>query len=277
MFVPGTDYKVFNVSNALVQLAKVQAGPNFELQFAAAQDAVLDRMDAEIEKLEDVKLQDGATALLDLQVNSLQREVDRVREYHDRTKSNGINVGTLTTQLADARALADPGTVAEFDAKVAEAINTLNKIQTRFPEPYGINDRLRAARNDALGTLEALNHNNFATAQDIADVQAALDAVSTSFTTPSSILTQNQTAAFNLLDNNDARIAEINAEIASIKNTGKSEQLEKIEDTRQHFGNILTILSLAFEGSQNIANFVADSTLLRQTEAQPGTVLSLFA
>ena len=277
MFIPGTDYQVASVGNALVQLSRLAAGPAFELQFHATQNAVLDRMDKEIGALQAIKVQDGLTAHLDLQVSALQREIDRVEDYHGRIKSNGINVDTLTGLLNELNGLADPSTVAAFDAKLADAIATLNKIHTRFPEPFGVNDGLRGARDAALTTLQSLNHNNFATPQDITDVQATLSAVSTSFTTPRSVLTQNQTAAFNLLDDNADRIDDINANIADIKGSAQTEQSDKIEDTRQHFGNILTILSLAFEGSQAITAFVADNTVLRPTKPEPGTILSLFA
>lgn len=277
MFIPTTNYQSYSVGDALVQLSRLAAGPAFELQFSKTQEAVLDRLDREIETLQAVKLQDGLTAHLDLQISDLQREINRVDDYHSRTKTNGINTDTVTSLLTQLNGLADPSTIAAFDAALAETIDGLNKIHTRFPEPFGIHDGLRSARDAALTTLQALNHNNFATPQDITDVQTALSTLSASFVTPRSVLTQNQTAAFNLLDNNGARITDIQGQIVEIKGTAQTEQLDKIQATRERFSTILTVISLAFEGSQSIANFVADNTILRRTTAEPGTVLSLFA
>ncbi len=276
--IPGlkSSFDTISVAQRIVQASQLSSRPAFELAFFKTQNAVLDRMDAEIAALQEQKATTGATALLETRVTKLERDLIDIKDYEDRTKTNDINVQTVLDQLTDLKALATASTVVEFDALKAEIIDTLNKIETPFFERFGAPDGLRKRKTEALSQLESLVHNNFATQGDIDAVNTILDDITLDFINSKAVTKINRDAAFDLMTNTEERVSDLKSQISQIQIEAQGEQTEKIEEKRERFSNILTAVSLAFEASQNITNFVAQNTVLPQ-EIPPGSVLNLFS
>lgn len=274
--IPGLrSLEAIPLTEALVRASQIAARPAFELRFFNTQEAVLDRLDKKIAEIRNSTDTGSATALLEVELKSLEREAKAIDEYWDRTKTNRINVETIIGQLTDLVALSDPSTVAAFDAKLAETIETIEKLDTPVFEFYGTRDGLRKIKQDALDTLNTLNHNNFATADDISSVQSTLNSISADFSAAVEITRVNEEMAFKLTESLDRQIDDINGTIGSIRLDAQVEKLEKVEKEREHASNVLTALSLAFEASQAITNFVAQNTVYKRQIA-PGSVLNLF-
>ncbi len=268
----------FNTISFGVQFAKTMqagAGPAFELQFFKTQDAVLGRLDEEIAALQAEKNTGGATALLEIQINKLNLDAADLSAYHTRTKSNHITGNDAVKSITDLQALTSPATVAEFDAALATLIGEIEKLDTPLFERFGVADGLRRAKADALADLGAIVTNGFATAPDISAVQTTLTNVSSQLSGALTITKINQDMAFDLSTSTNERISGLKGEISSINLNAQAEQIDEIKATRERFSAILTALSLSFEVSQGLTNFINENTIF-PNEPPPGSVLNLF-
>ncbi len=265
-----------SAATVLVQLAQAAARPNFELQFNIAQNTQLDRLDKEIEAFQDSSFGRGKTALLRIKAARLGRDLEAAKAYKSVVASNRLTVKDLLDQLDELRGLADPATVAEFDAKRSEVLDTLDKLRTATTSRLGAPDGLREVKADGLAAIEAIVHNDFATAQDIQGAQDTIDQVTADLTQSLTIIEINQTIATNLVASADRVLGETDLKIEDIEIAERKRQIDKIQELQKHIATILTSVSLAFEGAQLFADYVAQNTVLPR-EIEPGSVLNLFA
>ena len=269
-------FGIISFAESFAKTAQLRAGPAFELAFSNTQNAVLSRLDVEIEKLQNQDLNTtSATVFLELQLSRLDRDVVDIRAYEARTRANDINIVTVQDQIDTLKTFTSASTVTEFDAEKQTLIELLEKMDTPLFERFGAPDSLRKNKKDAIAELNALVHNNFATQADIDAVTATLDGIYADLSISKSITTINRDMAFRLLSDTETKISEIGTEIEGIELVAASDQLELIKTERQKFTNILTAISLAFEASQNVTNFVLQAVLPQ--EVPPGSVLNLFS
>ena len=266
----------FNFSAAMAQTALLAARPAFELQFFRTQEAILDKLAAEIDNIQNAVNTDGATALINLQIKQLQGELVFINEYKERTDKKVSRIGDTLSGLGDLLTLADPGTVAEFDARLAETIDLMQKTNTPLSERYGVPDRLRNAKLDGLAQLQALAHNNFATQADIDNATAIINDIQADYLASQPIVTSNSNIAFTLQTSANDTITELTRQASNIRTDALNAATDEIQAKQKEFGQALTALSLAFEVSQEFATFIAKSVALPQ-EIEPGSVVSLIA
>jgi len=266
----------FNFGESLAQTAIAAARPAFELQFFRTQEAVLDQLDKEIENVQASFNTKSLTALLDVRIKRLQSDLANITAYKNRADAKAARLTDTRDALAELITLANPATVAEFDAKLAETIALMETTKTPVVEQYGVPDRLRAAKTDGLAQLAALAHNNFATQGDIDAVTATLTAIDTDYTASQSIVDSNVNIAFTLQESTTNTINELSRQSSNIRTEALDEATDKVKAKRDRFGQILTALSLAFEASQEIATFVAKNIAF-EPEIEPGSVLNLFS
>lgn len=270
-----SQFDTISVAQEFARVMQAGAGPAFELQFFRTQDAVLGRLDDEIAELQNAKNTGGATAVLELSLSSINRDLEALTEYRDRTKSNRETGDELLTQITDLIALADSSTVAEFDAALAVLVEDFDKLQTPLFEQFGAPDSLRQAKADALAILTTLNHNNFATAGDVTAVQDALNTIYTDLDGSLDITRINEQSAVKLVTNATSKITDIELKINDIQVAAKTAQVEEIKETRERYAAILTAISLSFEISKDLVGFVNDNAIF-PSEPPPGSVLNLF-
>jgi len=265
-----------STATALVRLSQAAARPNFELQFNIAQNAALERLNKEIEAFQDDDFGRGRTALLRVKASRLERELAEAKDYKAVVTGNRLTVKDTLDQLEALRALADPASVTDFEAKRSEVLETLDKLRTAEASRLGAPDGLRQAKADGLAEIEAIVTNDFATAADIQAAQDAIDGVAATFTRSLSILEVNQVLASNLVKSVDRVLDEARLKIDDITIAERKAQIDKIQALQQRTATILTSVSLAFEAAQYMSDFIAQNTVLPQ-EIEPGSVLNLFA
>ncbi len=270
-----SSFNTISVAQEFARVMQASAGPAFELQFFRTQDAVLGRLDDKIAELQTAQNTSGATALLDLSLSSINRDIGELTEYRDRTKSNRLTGDDILADIVTLVGLADAPTVAEFDAAKAVLIESIGKLQTPLFERYGAADGLRTKKAEALATLEALTHNNFATAGDVIAVQGALNDLSLELDTALSITRINEESAVKLVSSAISKTVDVETKINDIQIEAKSAQVEEIKKTRERFAAILTAISLSFEISKELVNFVNQGAIF-DSEPPPGSVLNLF-
>ena len=267
--------KLFDFGAALVKTAQLSARPTFELRFYNTQNAQLDALERDIEQIYAKTNTDGATALLRTKVSKLQTTLEQIGEFKTRTDARIAKSTLVIDQVNALDSLADSSTVAEFDAKLAEAIDTIQKIEARPYEYFGVNDKVRKHKFDALSRLQALSHNNFATQQDIDDVKAELAVIRGNFLTSNQIANTNASLAYKKYAGTNTRLSNIKGQISSISIDANADAIGKVQERKEYYAQVLSVLSLAFEASQNLTDFVNSAVLPQKTD--PGSVLNLFS
>lgn len=271
----GFQPRLFDFGAALVKTAQLAARPNFELRFHNTQNAQLDALQRDIDAIYANTNSDGATALLRSKVVKLESTLEQIGDFKTRTDARIAKSTLVIEQMNALDALADPSTVADFDAKLAEAIDTIEKIEARTYEYFGVNDKVRKHKFDALSRLQALSHNNFATQQDIDDVTAELATIRGNFLTSNQIANTNASLAYTKYASTNSRLSAINGQIASINNDANADAIGKVQERKEYYSQVLSALSLAFDASQELTNFVNSAVLPKKTD--PGSVLNLFS
>lgn len=259
----------------LVQLSLVAARPAFELDFNIAQNQALARLDAKVQELQEANFGAGKTALLKVKSARLDRELDELVAHKDTVSTNRQSVIDTLARLTELRALADPSTATEFDAKRTEVLDNLDKLLTAKPSRFGAPDGLRTAKTDGTADIGGIVTNNFATAADIQSAQDTIDSLSATLTASFSILELNQDGASSLISGVTRGLTAVNSEIDDIVNAERKAQIDEIEAERDKTAQILTSISLAFEVNQAFASYIAQNTVLKPA-SDPGSVLSLF-
>ncbi len=270
-----TEFNTISIAQEFARVMQAGAGPAFELQFFRTQDAVLGRLDKEIAQLQVAKNTSSATAVLDLSLSSINRDIGELTEYRDRTKSNRQTGDSILEQTVALVGLADSSTVAEFDAAKAALIDDIEKLQTPLFERFGAADGLRKIKTAALDTLNNLTHNNFATAGDVIAVQGTLNDFYAELDTALSITRINEGSSIKLVSSAIDKTVDIETKINDIQITANAEQVAKVKQTRERFAAILTAISLSFEISKELVNFVNQGAIFDR-EPPPGSVLNLF-
>lgn len=263
-------------NQSLVQTFQLAAGPTFELQFFNTQNAVLDKLNEEVTAIQEGINTTGATALLNVQIAKLEDEGTRISAYKDTTDAKSGKIEAASEYITELLTLADPGTVAEFDAKWALLYDTLEKTPSPSYEFYGTNDRLRDTKYAALASMDAHNHNSFATQQDIDDTVALLNSIQADLNTSKAIVDINGDLAFGLQTSNQSKVLEIRSDVLDIELNAQSAATAAIAEKQELYSQILTVFSLAFEASQEFTNFIADNVNFEQ-EPPAGSVVNLFS
>ncbi len=273
---PTNNTIVNSIATSLVRLAQAAARPNFELQFNIAQNVELARLDAKIAEFQESDFGQGKTALLRVKASRLERELEEVKAYSATVKTNRLTVKDLQNQLDELRALADPTTVAEFDSKRAEVLQSLDKLLSATPGRLGAPDGLAATKADGLAAIEAIVTNDFASAADVQAAQDAIDAVRSDLDGSLAIIEINNTLSVNLIKTVDRSLDQAKLKIDDIEIAERKKQIDEIQALRDRTAQILTNISFAFEAAQALTDSLAESTLLPR-EVEPGSVLNLFA
>lgn len=265
----------FSFARSFAALAQAAARPAFELQFSAAQNAVLDRLDTQIAELQSSDLFLGKTATLRVKLSQLENRLPEIESYRESVTTNRTTTLDILNGLAEARDLTDPGTVAEFDAKLAEVVALVEKLQTRPFALIGVDDGLLQTKPQVQADLAAITTNNFATAADIQAVQDTIDSLTTTLNGTLAVLEINDDDAFDSLAALQRQQAEVQRQIDGIETEQRQKRLDEVNDLREQASRTLSIISLGFEGSQNITQFLTENLTLSQRPA-PGSVLNLF-
>lgn len=268
--------KLFDFGAAFVQTTSAGARPAFELRFYNTQNAQLDKLQKEIEDIYARTDTGGATALLNTKVKSLESTLGQISDFKTRTDARIAKVTLVLEQLNDLNTLADPSSVAEFDAKLAETLDTVSKIEARPYEFFGVNDKVRRNKFDAISRLEAVNHNNFATQGDIDAVKAEITTMRNNFLTSQQIANTNANLAYTKHSSTNSRLSQIKGQIASLRIEANANAISEVQKRKEYYSELLSTLSLAFEASQNLTDFVAKNAVLPQ-KIDPGSVLNLFS
>jgi len=274
-FVDATS-PTYSVSQIFSSLAQQSARPNFEIRFFQAQNTAVERFNKEIAAFQTTDFGKSKTALLRIKAKQLSAALDLGVSFKKYAVSNRQTVKDTLDQLSELRALADPATVTEFDAKRTQVLATIEKLMTANVTGLGAPDGLVDLKPQATTDIEGIVHNNFATAADITAAQNTIDSLTTQFSAKLDILEINQDIATTIVDNKNRVISEVNSKIDDIEIAEQKQQIDRIKKLQDDLARTFSGISLAFEGSQFLTDFVNQGAVQDQT-IDPGSVLNLFA
>lgn len=263
-------------AQSFVQTAQQSAGPNFELQFFNTQNAVLDQLNEDVTKIQNGINTNGATALLNVQIAKLEDQGERISAYKEVTDAKSRKIDAAIEYITELEALADPATSAEFDARLSLLYQTLEKAPSPSYEQFGTGDRFRKTKFESLATLDSFNSNNFATQQDIDDTLAMLSDMKQSLNVSKALVDINADIAFDMQTSNQGRILEVRSGIFEIEASAQTAATADIEKKQEFYSQVLTVISLAFDASQEFTNFISQSVNF-DPKTEPGSIMNLFS
>ena len=264
---------------------------SFETTFQAIQKNVINRINADIQRVIDSDDTPKRLADLDRESNVLKRNQVLIDNYHYQTRSNRLNltemvtsntsaISAFSTDDDDTNLTANEVTAitALRDELISRSHRLMNTVHPDITTPYA----LMTVKNE-LENLKALDvtagvvdaegsgspsNNNRAALDFLNDYAAKLDtAFNTSLTAEElasdvSLYTQGKSAV------NISKLTEIST-------VELQKRQDEIADIKSKYGNILKAISLSFEFQvQNIDRMTA---ALGKPEIEPGSVMNLFA
>jgi hypothetical protein len=275
VYTPLLNPPSFAVSFA--RLATIAVAPRLELQFNIMQNTLLGRLDKDIATLQDGgATTPGETAHLTRRIASATAKLAELEPYATRTSANKALVNATLDAIAEMSALADPTTLAEFEAKRAQVLDILDRIQTSGNLPVGmVNDGLKKLRGDTIASIEGIVTNDFLAQADIDVAVATLDALTVTMTDGLTLVElANDTA-----QNSVAALAEIKrsteAELLVYEGEAKAALEKKIEDARDYYGRILSSLSYSLDSAVALTGAM-NGILNPEKPPESGTMLDFI-
>ncbi len=263
-------------AQSFVQTSQLSAGPRFELQFFNTQNAVLEQLNQQVTDIQNGLNTEGATALLNVRIAKLEDDGKQISAYKDTVDRKAKKIEAAIEYITELEGLASAGTVAEFDANAALLYQTLEKAPSPTYERFGTPDRFKAAKFGSLATLDALNHNNFATQQDIDDTLATLAAIKQDLNTSKAIVDINADIAFDLQSSNSGKILEVRSGIFDIETAAQAAATAEIAEKQEYYSQVLSVISLAFDASQGFTDFISQSINF-EPKTPAGSIMNLFS
>lgn len=263
-------------AQSFVQVSQLSAGPNFELQFFNTQNAVLDQLNDQVTEIQEGINTSGATALLNVKIAQLEDKGERISDYKSVTDTKSKKIEAAIEYITELEGLTSSATSDEFDARLALLYKTLEKTPSPTYEQFGTNDRLRQTKFDALTTLDGYNSNGFATQQDIDDTQAMLSDLKQKLNVSKALVDINAGIGFDMQTSNQGRILEIRSGIFEIEAAAQSAATAEIEQKQELYSQILTVISLAFDASQEFTNYISQ-TVNFEPKTPAGSIMNLFS
>ncbi len=257
----------FGIANA----NSLAARPNFELAFNTLQNTVINRLNREIEKLNDQPVNDVDAFLL-LEQKRLNRVLPFVQTYQTNNDSNRIRAAKILDNLdvLDLDVLLADAT--SFDATLAET----NLLASEFLLVNGGAIGIFALDGFDQIARDGLGINAYASYADDAARLAAIESARTKVQAALDIANINGETAFDFRQHTERDIIKLDAQIKATRAAERAEKTVEIEKLRQQYAQTLNAISLAFEVAQARSEALGKG-LLASRVPKPGTILSLFA
>lgn len=258
--------------------------PTMELQFNQVQNALIGRLNDEIEAAtaDDGLANNNFDVFLDRQKKKLALFQGNLERFLFDNGRNALSAeGALEKLDALSTALAANDTTA-FNS----ALNDVNFIVENFHQTNGIvvginvDDGLAAVQTDGLVTYDnggvatkATSRSDFV---DDAAASAAITAATDKMTQILTVLLLRQDSAETIRSSTATKLNALVLEIDAAQVSKETDKLNSIARLREKYGQLLQSLSLAYESNTAMAERISAS-LFDAGDVQPGSVMNLFA
>lgn len=257
------------LSQVISQLGLMANRPKFELAFNQLQNTLLGRLNEKIQAMEDAdKAESGNDAFLQIGLKRVQAEMPIVRDYAQSAVTGGKLASAILKDLDELDVLAASGD--------AENYNLLrDKIEAQL-------DRVPPPTAPAIGLyyddgIHDLQKRGTAISDfvDQATATTEIGAFRSRALTLSESMTTRQVHATYLLDQAESKLSSLQIQIETTKIAQKAEKIDAINKEKEKTGQLLQMLSLAFEVDMDRQEKLA-AQLQQTNRPAPGSVLNLF-
>ena len=279
-----------NLGAALISIGQATARPNFELSFLQLQNSVIRRVNDRIGEVNEATNNTRAVDELQKDRNELVEDIPKLRTFLFGNEANNARLQDLSPFVTSAIAkFSEVDDDTNLTAAEASDINTLkDQIVERLEGLFvikhpGIEDSdiieklkdLVAELNGftaVAGTVDASgsgspSNDNRALLDKLAEAQIRVDV--------GVEVTRNTASVTNgLILNFQKKSLEIESEILGISEGDAQRRSQEVADLRADAANLLQAISISFEASTSLTDFIARS--LSPQQVPPGSVLNLF-
>ena len=268
-------------ASAFGTLASAAARPNFEVQFNILQNSIIDRINKDIERINEASTENQVDAFLLLSQKKLTIFKDNLERFTFVNARNAWTIPELKTKLDQLTAAVNANDTATFDSVLAQ----VNEIVGNMQVPDGTNvaitipDGIAALRRDGIlnvdragVTTKITAYSQFAnSAEALAAIASAQTRLDSSFV---SVMIKAE-AAENIRVLTEKNLTSTVFAIESARTASEAEKAVELAKVRENYAQLLNALSLAFESSQAMAEQLGKN-LFDPNKVAPGSVMNLF-
>ncbi|MBM3950587.1 MAG: hypothetical protein FJ311_03945 [Rhodospirillales bacterium] len=269
-----------SVAFGLVSLGTAAARPNFELRFSVLQNTIIDRLNKEIEAVNESSRESVDAFLLSSQ-KKLEAFQAKLGAFTFANTRNAWNLSDLAGKVDDLQTALNAADTATFNS----VLHAINENVGRLSVPNGaavgilLDDGITAIRRNGLinvtrdGAKERVT--SFAQFTDNAEAQSAINAAKSTITRSLNAVLARAEAAAKLNQVTDKNLVATKFQIEATKAAQDVELAAEVAKLRQKYAIFLNDLSLAFESNQALAEQLGKG-LFDPNKVDPGSVLNIF-
>ena len=264
-------------ASAFGGLANQAARPNFELQFNILQNAVVDRINKEIEAVNEASSENRVDSFLLLSQRKLEtfkENLDRFRFFNAR---NAWTIPDLKTKLGELQAASTAGDATAFDAILTQVNAAVANMQVPDGSTVGIfiGDGIGAIRRDGLLNVGGTKITAYSQFTGDAQAQATISAALTTLDNSYNSVIIKADSAEKIRAMTEKNLVSVSFQIEAARTATEADKAVELAKLRESYGRLLNALSLAFEVNQGAAEQLGRG-LFNADEIEPGSVLNLF-
>ncbi len=277
---------IFSSRSAAYGIANVgtmSSRPSFELQFNILQNSIIERINKEIEKVNESSTENVDAFLLHSQrkLEIFSENLDNFRFFNSR---NAWTIPELQTKLAELETAR--GTLPSPDT--AAFNNTLDKINAivgnmQVPNGYvvgiSLDDGINAIRRDGLinvtrnGVVERVT--SYSQFTDATEAYNAITAAQSKLDVSYNSVLLKAESGEKLRVMTQRNLTSVSFQIESARTAAEAEKAAELVKLREEYGRLLNSISLAFESNQAMAEHMSRS-LFDPNKVDSGSVMNLF-
>ena len=261
-----------SLGETLAGVANSAARPAFEVGFNSLQNTIIDRINKEVQKVQD-KPVNNIDAFLVLEQKRLNRVLPFVERYETNNTNNRFRVATVLDKLDELSSLSTLGDEDGFNAKLAE----INELTPGFVRVEG--GAIGIFVDDGLYSdvsANGLGLGEYASYADGATRLAAIEGALTKLTTSLNVANLNADSASSFREKVQSKLSTASLQIQATQIANETEKTKEILKLRQSYAQLLNALSLAFETNQTQSQALS-ARVLSQPVIPPGSVLNIFS
>lgn len=258
-------------------LANSAARPNFELQFNVLQNAIIERINKDIEAINQSSTESQVDAFLLLSQKKLtlfKENLDRFTFYNAR---NAWTIPDLQDKLDQLETAVNANDTAAFDSLLAQVNDAVGNLRAPDGSTVAITipDGITALRRDGLLNVNGTRVTAYSQFADSAEALAAIESARSRLNVSLVNVLVKAEAAENIRVVTDRKLTATIFAIETARTAGEAEKAAELAKVRENYSQLLNALSLAFESSQAMAEQLGKN-LFDPNRVAPGSVMNMF-
>ncbi len=258
-------------------LANSAARPNFELQFNILQNAIIERINKDIDAINESSTENQVDAFLLLSQKKLTLFKENLARFAFYNARNAWTIPDLQDKLDQLESAVNANDTATFDSLLAQVNDAVGNLQAPDGSTIAITipDGITALRRDGLLNVDGTKITAYSQFADSAEALAAIESARDQLGISLSNVLIKAEAAENIRVVTDRKLTATIFAIETARTAGEAEKAAELAKVRENYSQLLNALSLAFESSQAMAEQLGKN-LFDPNRVAPGSVINMF-